>query len=144
MDSTVNTLAKGKPGRNAHGATALDFNSNPSHPRGGGGGGESDEVTSKRGEVDRANGINYPKLREVTTMGEGRGEGYGAKGDTHLGVIVFIRALLEGGEAVRVIGGDIAQHNGVRRVIATRGAVLLDDHAFREGPPQESVIRGSA
>jgi hypothetical protein len=31
-------------------------------------------------------------------MGEGRGEGYGAEGHTHLGVIVFIRALLEGGQ----------------------------------------------
>jgi hypothetical protein len=67
------------------------------------------------------------------------------KGDTHLGVIVFIRALLEGGQTVRVIGGDVAKQGGVRRVRATRGAVLLDDHlALREYPPQESVIRGSA
>jgi hypothetical protein len=78
-------------------------------------------------------------------MGEGRGKGYGAEGDTHLGVIVFIRALLEGGKAVRVIGGDVAQQSGARRGRATRGAVLLEDHlALRDGPPQESVIRGSA
>jgi hypothetical protein len=58
-------------------------------------------------------------------MGEGIGEGYGAEGDTHLGVIVFIRALLEGGQTARVIGGDVAQQSGVRRARATRGAVLF-------------------
>jgi hypothetical protein len=78
-------------------------------------------------------------------MGEGRGEGHGVEGDTHLSVIVFTRALLEGGQAVRVIGGDVAQQSGERRVRATRGAVLLDDHlALRECPPQKSVIRGTA
>jgi hypothetical protein len=49
-------------------------------------------------------------------MSEGRGEGYGAEGDTHLGVIVFIRALFEDGQTVRFIGGDVAQQSGVRKV----------------------------
>jgi hypothetical protein len=72
-------------------------------------------------------------------------KGYGAEGDTHLGVIVFIRALLEGGQTVRVIDRDVAQHSGVRIVRATRGAVLLNDQfALCECPQQDIVIRGSA
>jgi hypothetical protein len=78
-------------------------------------------------------------------MVEERGEGYGAEGDTHLGVIVFIRALLEGGQTVRVICGDVVEESGVRIVRPTRGAAILDYHlALRECPPQESVIMGSA
>jgi hypothetical protein len=78
-------------------------------------------------------------------MGEGRGEVYGAEGETHLSVIVFIRALLEGGQTVRVIGGDVAHQSGVRKVRATRGAVLQDDRlTLGECPPQKGVIRGGA
>jgi hypothetical protein len=62
MDSEVNKPTRGKLDRNPDGATALDVNTNPSNARGGGGGCESYEITFKRGEVDRAGGIDYPKL----------------------------------------------------------------------------------
>jgi hypothetical protein len=60
MDSAVNNPARGKPDKNPDGATALNVNTNPSNARGSGGGCESYEVTFKRGEIDRACGIDYP------------------------------------------------------------------------------------
>jgi hypothetical protein len=48
MYRAVNKLARGKPNRNSHLATALNVDSDPTHARGSGGGGECNEVTSKR------------------------------------------------------------------------------------------------
>jgi hypothetical protein len=93
----VNKLARGKSDRNPHLATALNVNADSSHARGSEGGCELYEVISERGEVNRASGINDPKLREVTTRGEGRGEYHRVEGDTHLVVIAVIRAVLESG-----------------------------------------------
>jgi hypothetical protein len=109
-------------------------------------GGERSEITPKCGQVDRASRINDPKLGEVTTRCEGRGESDIAERNSHHGgVVFFINAVLEGGQTVRVLGGDVAEQGRVRIGRATMGAVLLDYHlSLCEGPSHGSVIWGSA
>jgi hypothetical protein len=108
--------------------------------------GERSEITPKCGQVYRASRINDPKLGEVTTLREGRGKSDRDERDTHLGVVVFISAVLEGGHAFNIVGGgDVTQKGCVRSGRATWGAILLYDHlAFRKSSPQKGVIRGIA
>ena len=89
-------------------AVEINVNTGPTHARGSGRRGERNEITSKRGQVDREGGVHYRKLREVTTGCEGRRERDKVEGDTHLGVMVFICIVLDSGQDVSVVGGDIA------------------------------------
>jgi hypothetical protein len=80
------------------------------------------------------------------TRRERRGESDIAKRDTHLGVVVFISAILEGGQAVSIVGGgDVAQQGFVRSGKATWGAILVYDNlACSKSLPQKDVIKGIA
>jgi hypothetical protein len=78
-------------------------------------------------------------------MGDERGESGRVEGDTHLGVIISIRAVLKGGHTVRFVEWHVTQDSSVRRCRATKGAILMDDHfPFGQCPLQKSVIRRSA
>jgi hypothetical protein len=78
-------------------------------------------------------------------MSDGRGKSDRVEGDNHLGVIIFIRAILKGGPTVIVVDWHVAQESSVRRCKANRGTMLQDDHlSFGPCPLQKSVIRGSA
>jgi hypothetical protein len=64
MNCAVGELAKRKHNGKTYCATALNINTDSANARGSGGRIERKEVMSK---VDRACGVNHPKLREITT-----------------------------------------------------------------------------
>jgi hypothetical protein len=94
----VDNLTRDKGDGEADSATTLDVNSDTADASRARGWLERNEIVATRNEVDRANRVDYPKVREVTARGEGGRERYGAEGKTQLCVVIHIGALLKCGE----------------------------------------------